>query len=131
MNKITASIALAAFLLSGCGEPTPGSNIATVTDSCIAGTIKITDIKGKKQPDGFMKTQITGQNTSNSYKQLEYKIVWLDQDGFAIKSLLSNWRKFPADANQPFYITNISPNTKADDFRLYIRENNKETLCKH
>lgn len=119
------------MLVSGCANTQPKSNIAQVTDRCITDTISITDIKGKKQSDGFMKTQIIGQNISDSYQKLEYKIVWLDRDGFVIKTILSKWRETSADANQPFYITNISPNTKADDFRLYIRQNNKEIMCNH
>jgi uncharacterized protein YcfL len=129
--KLITVVSLTFLLFSGCVTPQAKheSNIAQVVDKCITDTIVIEDIKGKKQRDGFMKTQITGRNTSNSYQQLEYKIVWLDNDGFVIKSILSNWRKVSADKNQDFYITNISPNTKANDFRLYIRQNNKEILC--
>jgi len=127
--KIITTLFFIFLLFTGCVSTQPKSNIAQVTDKCLTDTISITDIKGKKQTDGFMKTQIVGKNTSGSYQRLEYKIVWLDRDGFVIKSILSNWRKVSADANQPFYITNISPNTKADDFRLYIRQNNKEIVC--
>ncbi len=131
MKVIFAGVVFMALLFSGCVNTQPKNNIAQVTDKCLAGSISITDIKGAKQSDGFMKTQIIGQNRSDSYKKLEYKIVWLDRNGFVIKSILSKWREASADANQPFYITNISPNTKADDFRLYIRQQNKEIVCKH
>ena len=129
-KKVLFGGVIALMLLSGCATTQPKSTIAKVTDSCIVGDIKITDIKGGKREDGFMRTQIEGENLSGSYKQLEYKIVWLDDDGFVIKSILSNWRKFSAEANQPFYITNIAPNAKASDFRLYIREDNEEKICK-
>ena len=128
-RKVLWSGIVALLLLSGCATTQP-STIAKVTDGCIVGDIKITDIKGGKRKDGFMRTQIEGENLSGSYKQLEYKIVWLDDDGFVIKSILSKWRKFSAEANQPFYITNIAPNAKASDFRLYIREDNEEKICK-
>ncbi len=131
MKVIFAGVVFLALLFLGCANTQPKNNIAQVTDKCLAGSISITDIKGAKQSDGFMKTQIIGQNKSDSYKKLEYKIVWLDRDGFVIKSILSKWREASADANQPFYITNISPNTKADDFRLYIRQQDKEIVCKH
>ena len=129
-KKVLFGGVIALMLLSGCATTQPKSTIAKVTDSCIVGDIKITDIKGGKREDGLMRTQIEGENLSGSYKQLEYKIVWLDDDGFVIKSILSNWRKFSAEANQPFYITNIAPNAKASDFRLYIREDNEEKICK-
>ena len=76
-----------------------------------------------------MKTQITGKNSANHYQKLEYKIIWLDDNGFVINTILSKWRDVSADANQEFYITNISPNTKASDFRLHIRQNDKEIIC--
>lgn len=129
--KTTATLFFILLFSAGCATTQPKSTIAQVTDKCLTDTITITDIKGKKQSDGFMKTQIIGENTSNAYQKLEYKIVWLDRDGFVIKSILSNWREVSTDANQPFYITNISPNTKADDFRLYIRQNDKEIVCNH
>jgi uncharacterized protein YcfL len=119
------------LFFSACVQTEPKSTIATITDKCVLSDFSIKDIKGIKQSDGFMKSQIIGKNESNSYKQLEYKIVWLDKNGFVIKSILSNWRKVSADANQPFYITNTSPSTKADDFRIYIRQNNKEVVCEH
>ena len=130
MKTIVTLLSILLFI-TGCVASQPKNNIAQVTDKCLTSTLFISDIKGKKQADGFMKTQIVGKNTSSSYQRLEYKIVWLDRDGFVIKSILSNWREVSADANQPFYITNISPNTKADDFRLYIKQNNKEIVCNH
>ncbi len=128
------TIALFFFILLfsvGCANTEPKSNIAKITDKCLVDTISITDIKGKKENNGFMKIQISGENTSDTYQKLDYKIVWLDENGFVIKSILSNWRKTSADANQAFYITSISPNAKADDFRVYIRQNEKEIVCNH
>jgi len=116
---------------TGCVNTQPKNNIVQITDRCLTDTISITDIKGKKKSDGFMKTQIIGKNTTDDYQRLEYKIVWIDKSGFVIQSILSNWREVSADANQEFYITNISPNTKADDFKFYIRQNNKEIACNH
>ena len=130
MKSITFFLYILIFCTS-CANTQPKNNIVQITDRCLTDSISISDIKGKKQSDGFMKTQITGRNTTNDYQKLEYKIVWIDNNGFIIQSILSNWRDVSADANQEFYITNISPNTKADDFKFYIRQNNKEIACNH
>lgn len=116
------------LLLSGCST-TQAPSVVHINEQCGTDTLSIVDIKGKKQSDGFMKTQVVGKNNADHYQKLQYKIVWLDSDGFAIKSILSKWREIPADANQEFYITTISPTTKASDFKIYIRKDNKEILC--
>ena len=128
MKKTVLTLISFVAIFSGCVEQ-PNPSVVTVNEKCGTDTLKIINIKGQKQADGFMKTQITGMNSADHYQKLEYKIIWLDRDGFVIKSILSKWRETPADAKQEFYITNISPNTKASDFRLYIRQNEKETLC--
>jgi len=129
--KVVVTIFFAFFILIGCKSPQPKSTIVQVTDKCIGNTISIVDVKGKKLNNGFMKVQITGQNLSDSYQKLQYKIIWLDKDGFIIKTILSNWQDISVDANEPFYITNISPNSKSEDFRLFIVKNNKEIECNH
>jgi len=128
MKSTIKSFIIAIFIFFiGCAK-TPNS-VVNIYEPCGTDTLSVVDIKGKKQEDGFMKIQITGKNSADYYQKLEYKIIWLDSDEFVIKSVLSKWREAPADANQEFYITNISPTTKASDFRLYIRQNNKEIQC--
>lgn len=125
--SILVILALVAFV--GCSKsPEPVGEIVKVVDGCGSGDIVITDIKGRKKPDGFMQAQVIGENSSNNYQALEYRVVWLDKEGFKIESLLSSWKKAPAYPNQPFYINATSPNTKAATFRLYIKQD-KEITC--
>jgi uncharacterized protein YcfL len=128
MHYIKNILISISILFAGCAT-TPKSSVVHINEQCSSDTLEIVDIKGKKQADGFMKTQIVGKNNADHYQKLQYKIVWLDNDGFAIKSVLSKWRDISADANQEFYITNISPTTKASDFKVYIRQDNKEIQC--
>ncbi|QOY51306.1 YcfL family protein [Candidatus Sulfurimonas baltica] len=126
-SHILIVLALVAFF--GCSKsPEPAGAIVKVVDGCGSGGIVITDIKGRKKPDGFMQAQVIGENSSNNYQALEYRVVWLDKEGFKIESILSGWKKAPAYANQPFYINATSPNTKATTFRLYIKQD-KEITC--
>jgi len=120
---------LALFAFSGCGKsPQPDDSIVKVVDGCSGSDIVVTDIKGRKKPDGFMQAQVTGENNSGNYQNLEYRVVWLDGEGFAIDTILSKWNSIPAYPNQPFYINAISPSAKAKTFRLYIKRE-KEVIC--
>jgi len=127
--KFLMAIALVVFMFSGCNtQPNPNNAIAKVIEGCGNNDIIITDIKGRKKSDGFMQAQVLGENSSSSYQRLMYRIVWFDENGFVIESILSKWKEVPAYANQPFNITTISPSTKAKTFRLYIKKD-KEVIC--
>ncbi|MCW8895241.1 MAG: YcfL family protein [Sulfurimonas sp.] len=127
--KLIILIILAMFTLSGCNKSAqPSDAIVKIIDKCGDGSISISDIKGRKKSDGFMNAQVIGENSSSNYQVLEYRIVWLDKDGFKIESILSKWKSIPAYADQPFYINATSPSTKAKTFRLYIKRD-KEVIC--
>ncbi|QOY55379.1 YcfL family protein [Candidatus Sulfurimonas marisnigri] len=126
-SSILIILALVAFF--GCSKsPEPAGTIVKVVNGCGNSDIVITDIKGRKKPDGFMQAQVIGENSSNNYQALEYRVVWFDKEGFKIDSILSIWKKAPAYASQPFYINATSPSTKARTFRLYIKKD-KEIIC--
>ena len=119
--------------LAGCAskDAKPNNSIAKVVETneeCGSKDIKIVDIKGRVKSDGFMKVQVSGENLSDEYQLLEYRVVWFDEDGFVIDSLLSKWQTAPAYAAAPFHVSAISPSTKAKTFRLYIRRD-KEVIC--
>jgi len=117
------------MLLSGCNTtPKPKDPIVKVIDSCSNNYLVINDIKGRIKDNGFMQAQVIGENLTNGYFKIEYKIVWLDENGFAIDSILSNYTTTPAYPNQPFYINLTSPNTKAKSFRFYLKKEGK-TIC--
>jgi len=127
--KLIGLTILAIFILAGCSKSVePDSSIVKIIDRCDSGDINIIDIKGLKKADGFMKAQVIGESSSGSYQVLEYRVVWLDKDGFKIESILSKWNVIPAYANQPFHINAISPSTTAKTFRLYIKRD-KEVIC--
>ena len=129
--KFLVLIFVSLFILGGCesASPKPNKSIARVVDSdCGNSTIVIRDIKGKTKDNGFMMAQVTGENLTNKYKLLEYKVEWFDDDGFIINSILSNWTDVPAYATQEFHIKVIAPSAKARTFKFYIRRD-KEVIC--
>ena len=138
--KIKLSITIAALLFFGCAstsEPKPATGVAQVVEDtppnasneCRYGDLSIEEILDKTLDNGLLKVQINGLNKSNTYYQLEYRIVWLDKDGFVIKSLLSKWQSAPAYASSPFYVNAIAPSPKAKKYRVYIRKNQEEIQC--
>lgn len=127
--RVIVSTLVSILFLSACGStPKPNSSIVKVIDSCNRQEIVIKDIKGRMKENGFMIAQVSGENLTSHYKLLEYKIVWFDQDGFIIESILSNWKDVPAYATQEFHIKAIAPNPKARTFKLYLRRD-KEVVC--
>ncbi len=127
--QVIMSVVFSVLLFSGCiSQPKSNNSIVKIIDQCGSNSIIVTDIKGRKKADGFMQAQIIGESTSNEYQRLEYRIVWFNKEGFVIESILSKWREIPAYANQPFHINNVSPNTKAKTFRIYLRLE-KEVIC--
>ena len=129
--KFLVLIFVSLFFLGGCesASPKPNKSIARVVDDdCGNNTIIIRDIKGMTKSNGFMMAQVTGENLTNKYKLLEYKVEWFDDDGFIINSILSNWTDMPAYAAQEFHIKVIAPSAKAKTFKFYIRRD-KEVIC--
>lgn len=122
-------LTIAIFMLTGCNNsPNADNKIAKVINGCGNSDIIITDIKGRIKADGFMQAQVIGENSSSSYQKLMYRVVWFDNNGFIIDTILSKWKNAPAYANQPFSINAISPTTKAKTFRIYIKKD-KEVIC--
>jgi uncharacterized protein YcfL len=126
--KIVISVIFSLLLFSACANDPYPNPIVKIIDGCGTNSISISDVKGKKRDDGFLKAQVIGNNNSNDYHLLQYRIVWEDKSGFKIESILSKWQTLSVYANQPFYINGISPNTKAKTFRIYIQQN-KEVIC--
>ncbi len=89
---------------------------------CSNSAMLVSDVNAMMRDDGFMQTQITGENLTSSYFKVEYKIVWFDENNFKIDSILSNWAEIPAYAEQPFYINVTAPSNKAKTFRLYLKK---------
>ena len=109
----------------GCANTPKPNTIVKIVDRCSNHDIRIDDIKGRVKDNGFMQAQITGENLTNSYFRIEYRIVWFDENEFKIQSILSKYTELPAYANQPFIIDAIAPNNKARSFRVYLKKEGK------
>jgi len=117
-------------LMAGCAGLEPvkvpfNDPRVTVTGAIIRSEIKVTELTTRFNSGGFLEVQVTGINKASGYRDLEYKIDWIDRDGFVIKTILSRWTAFPAYANATFSLTGVAPKTSTSDFRITIRKKEK------
>lgn len=124
LQKQTILILLAVFLLPSC-VVTRSQYIdprVSVINKRLAAGISISKVSSVRNDSGFLEIQVAGINQTAFYKQLEYRIEWLGQNGLVIPTILSHWTEFPAFENTEFRFRVIAPKTMATDFRILIRK---------
>ena len=143
--KILLVLSFAAtVMLSGCYEPTDARvNMAeevrsdSIADNLvtrpIAGLfsallgegIEIKDVKTGRNSAGIMVVQISGYNKAASIKRFDYKVDWLDENGFVIESQASKWLPMSARPKSSFTFSDVAPSKKAADFKIDTRKHIK------
>jgi len=109
------------FLFSGCADKT--RSYAKVVDNALKQEIKITDIKERVNSDsGLKQLQIIGENKTDDYMKIRYRVEWFDKDGFKIDSIGEKWSELPAYKNANFTISIIAPTKSAAKYHLYINK---------
>ena len=129
MKYILLSI-LTLIFLAGCSKTPEVDPIVKIIGNCSNNDIVIKDISERVRADNFLQVQVTGENLTNDYFKVEYKVVWFDKNHFTIDSILSNWTEVSAYREQPFYINVISPTHKAKSYRLYLKKEGN-LICDH
>ncbi len=116
--KIYSLIFAILILLSGCAS----KSYVKIVDDSVSQYIDVDDVKERLREDGLKEIQISGENETDEYVLLRYRVEWIDKDGFAVPSLSSKWTDFPVHKNANFSINVIAPNTKAFDYQLFINK---------
>ncbi|MEA3372315.1 MAG: YcfL family protein [Campylobacterota bacterium] len=114
--KIYSLLVALVLIFGGCAE----KSYVKIVDDSVKDDIDIEDVKERVREDGLKEIQITGENDTDDYILLRYRVVWQDQDGFEIPSISSNWTDFPVHKNADFIINIIAPNREAHDYQLFI-----------
>jgi len=110
--------------ISGCGmhsSPSPVLKDPRVR-VISAHEIKVTQVATRINSADFMEVQVNGKTSALGFTDLEYKVEWIDRDGFILKTIMSEWTSFPAYKGTPFNFNAIAPSDKAADFRITIRK---------
>jgi len=109
-----------ALLLGGCSGK---SSYVKVVDDSIEDDITIEKINERiNSESGLKELQVLGENETDEYMKLRYRVVWFDKDGFEIESISSKWTEFPVYKNASFSIHIVAPNKRAKDYRLFINK---------
>ncbi len=108
------------LLFSACADKT---SYVKVVDDSIKGDIAIEKISERiNSESGLKELQVLGENETDKYMKLRYRVVWFDKDGFEIESIASNWVELPVYKNANFTIHIVAPNKNAVDYRLFINK---------
>ena len=104
---------------AGIGCQTPPKDVRVNTDWVPGVTIQ--QVGTRRTAEGFMQVQATGYNAAFEVRQFEYRVEWLDADGFVIPSKTGVWQPISAGPRSQFFVQSISPRTDALDFRINTR----------
>ena len=113
-------LAAMALFLSGCADKT---SYVKVVDDSIKGDIAVEKISERiNSESGLKELQVLGENETDKYMKLRYRVVWFDKDGFEVDSIAKNWTELPVYKNANFTIHIVAPNKRAVDYRLFINK---------
>ena len=142
MKKLGVMLILIMILVPACGSKqtdsrisvqegvandTIGNNIITrpivhAFSALVGDRINITNAVTRRNNAGFLELQIEGYNKSFDTQRFQYKVEWLDADGFKIDSKASIWTPKSVTGKSNFTITATAPNANAVDFRMNTRD---------
>ncbi|HFU74079.1 MAG TPA: DUF1425 domain-containing protein [Helicobacteraceae bacterium] len=118
MKSVTVAF-FALLLIFGCADKMS----VKVVDNSIEGDIKVLSVNERIQEGGDLKEiQLHGENQTDAYIKLRYRVEWKDKDGFSVESLQSSWRELPVYKNADFNIRLIAPSPKAVKYMIFINK---------
>ena len=142
MKKLGVMLILIMILVPACGSKqtdsrisvqegvasdTAGSNIVTrpvvhAFSALIGERIDITNAVTRRNKADILELQVEGYNKSFDTQRFQYKVEWLDAEGFKIDSKASVWRNKAVTGKSNFTISATAPNANAVDFRMNTRD---------
>ncbi|MDT9545737.1 MAG: YcfL family protein [Chlorobium sp.] len=123
MIKKSPLLVLLLFLfLGGCGSSKLHDRRASIIDGSIRGKIVLLELSSLISSEGLMSVQVTGKNTTDKYRLLEYRMEWFDMDGMLVPTVMTRWVKFPAFEKSNFSFKTVAPRVPVKDFRVIIRK---------
>jgi uncharacterized protein YcfL len=113
---------------SGVRSDRPGNNIITrpvaeFVSVVVGDGIEITDLKERRTAAGLLEVQVSGYNHALNRRKFDYRVEWLDADGVVLDSIMSKWMICSAMPRSGFAFKLISPNARAQNFRINTRPN--------
>ena len=82
----------------------------------------VTDVRCTKGNSDFLTLQVNAVNNTGSELRVQWKVVWLDQEGMEIDSLVSSWNSLALQAHEIRGLKGTAPRVDAADMRFYARK---------
>ncbi len=143
MKKLGTLLFVMMFLLFGCGKQqkqdsrikvqegvasdTLGSNIITkpiahVYSAITGERIEFTNAVTRRNSANILELQVEFYNRSYNTERFQYKVEWLDENGFTINSKTNVWLNTSVAGKSNGVITAFAPNASAVDFKMNTRD---------
>ena len=107
---------------SGCvatNVPPPDRRVTIGAD--LGTKVYVADARCAKGKSDYATFQANVVNNTSRDLGVEWRVVWLDEDGIAIDSLVSTWNKVMLAPNDIQALKVTAPRTDAADMRFYVR----------
>lgn len=143
MKKLGIMLIMMMFLLLGCGKKqqqdprvkvqegvasdTLGSNIITkpiahIYSAITGQRIEFTNAALRRNGANILELQVEFYNRSYNTERFQYKVEWVDENGFTINSKTNVWFNTSVAGKSNGIITAIAPNASAVDFKMNTRD---------
>ncbi|WP_421863195.1 YcfL family protein [Motiliproteus sp.] len=130
MHKVISTLVLGASLtLGGCQQQivkeAPLSKVELGPSS--SNFIQVTSERAGIASSNLLRAGMSGINTSQASKELRYRFVWFDRDGFEINDLSSRWQYRTLPPKERFSLEMIATNPKSADYLIRIYDNARKS----
>ena len=89
------------------------------SDGGLAKKFQIISVN-RAEVGGILKIQVTGLNTTNSAKTVNYKFDWFDAEGMVVAN--SPWQSLRIQGRETVEVVGVAPNEACKDYRLKFQE---------
>lgn len=118
-NVFSAVICLLGMSIAGCAPITPVPEYPQLYIGPNAQQyVQTTDLRFLKNESNLLQVAYDGASSFN--REIKYRFVWFDSNGFELPSITGRWQLRQLGASQPFTIQAIATSPKAVNFRLLI-----------
>lgn len=143
-----AMVALAGFgcqstvnTIENAEVPVPANVVndkRVITDKFLRDRLAVGSVQETRTDAGNLRVQVTAVNartgffsqfwsglTGENPYRIDYKFVWLDEQGIAVETMLTGWRTVTVYPGEPVYFTGTSPTGNCSNFILNLKESDQ------
>lgn len=117
----TFALAIALSASAGSRDSAEAAVDARVfLSSSAALRARVLDVQEEFLSDGTLRIHVQGTAKTSRDFVLRYRVLWFNESGIPIKTVMSTWKTLTVRGRRPFDITGVSPNPSATDYRIEI-----------